>query len=288
MISNTLKLADLLRNAEAQLSDISGSLARRDAEIMLAHLLDVSVSRLPLMEEVASDVASGFAKFIARRAKGEPVAYITGVQEFWSLEFAVNESTLIPRPDSETLVEAALKHIAGPGAPRIADLGTGSGCILISLLHETPSATGMGLDMSEGALAVAQQNAATCDVQNRSEFLQSYWFDAVREGDTFDLIVSNPPYIEAAVIPNLMPDVKDFEPMSALDGGVDGLDCYRTIVAQAPNRLRADGMLAVEVGKGQAQDVAALFCAAELADIKVHKDLAGVERVVCAKKAQES
>lgn len=285
MTPEGVKTSGLLREAEKQLLATGNQLARRDAEIMLANLLDINPSRLPLIDKIPpTGILQKFAEWIDRRSMGEPVAYITGVQEFWSLEFAVDENTLIPRPDTETLVEACLAHVKHVNAPKIADLGTGSGCILISLLSELLSATGLGLEVSEGALKLAQQNAFTNDVQDRSRFLKSDWFASVPADETFDLIVSNPPYIETNVIPGLMLDVKEYEPVSALDGGDDGLDCYRAIATQACGRLNRNGILAVEVGIEQAQAVALLFRDAGLTFVAIERDLAGVERVVCVKK----
>ena len=280
-----MTITKLLRHAEAQLSETGNPLARRDAEIMLANLLDVRPSSLPLVDETPSaDTTKTFSEWVARRQLGEPVAYITGVQEFWSLEFAVDENTLIPRPDTETLVEVTLNCSKQMNAPKIVDLGTGSGCVLISLLSEMPLATGLGLDISEGALKRAEQNAIANGVKKQTRFLKSDWFASVSRAEKFDLIVSNPPYIETGVIPDLMADVKDYEPVSALDGGADGFDCYQAIAAQAFERLNRNGFLAVEVGIGQAQVVASLFRDAGLTFVAIEKDLTGVERVVCAKK----
>lgn len=276
----------LLKQAEETLLAGGNELARRDAEIMLAHVLDCGISHLPLYDRALSqDQIERFESYVADRKTGKPVAYIIGEQEFWSLTFKVNEHTLVPRPDTETLVEVGLQNMPANKAVRFLDLGTGSGCILLSLLHERPLATGLGIDKSLGALDVARDNAAQLGLAERGQFTQGDWFEGMEAKGQFDLIVSNPPYIETADMKSLMPDVRDYEPLSALDGGADGLNCYRRIVAEAPAFLRSGGTVAVEVGKGQDRAVMDLFSAAGLVDVQVRADLAGINRVVFAKKA---
>lgn len=277
---------DLVRAAEARLASSGNTLARRDAELLLSHILGVNPSRLPLYHDALSnEVISQFVRMVDERLIGKPVAYITGEQEFWSLTFAVNEHTLIPRPDTETLVSAGLESIVDVQNPSILDLGTGSGCVLLSLLQERGDATGVGIDLSVGALDVARQNATNHNLVMRARFLQSDWFDAIPADLHFDLIVSNPPYIAKADIGALMPDVRDFEPVSALEGGADGLECYRKIASSVPPKLTQGGVLAVEIGIGQAQAVGSLFAASGLQVSGVRQDLSGVDRVVIAKKA---
>lgn len=261
--------------------------ARLDAEILLSHALGWPQLRVYSEREfvLGSEVLATLAAMQARRLAGEPVAYITGIQEFWGLEFAVSRDTLIPRADTETLVEVALKHLGPAKTPHILDLGTGTGCILLSVLSELPAGTGTGVDLSEGAVKLARSNADRLGLGARVQFIVSDWFDAVpANGRSYDAILSNPPYIPAADIAGLMPDVRDFEPMSALEGGADGLDPYRLICAEAGDRLAEDGLLAVEVGIGQAADVKRLFTEAGFRDVTSHKDLAGIGRVVSGKK----
>lgn len=261
-------------------------MARRDAELLLCHVLQVDPARLPLIDVQPSESELlQFDQYIDDRLTGKPVAYIIGEQDFWSLTFEVNSHTLIPRPDTETLVSSGLECLPPVKTPRILDLGTGSGCILLSLLHELPGATGIGVDVSEEALGVARKNANRHELEGRAQFVRSDWFETVPGGEHFDLIVSNPPYIENDTINTLMRDVRDFEPTSALMGGPDGLDCYRAIASDSPQWLTSGGVLAVEVGIGQADDVSALFVAAGLELTGVRHDLAGVERVVIGKKA---
>lgn len=286
MTSSKVSVLDIVRRAEKRLAQTGNPMARRDAELLLCHILQVVPARLPLIDAPLSESELiQFDRYLADRMTGKPVAYIIGEQEFWSLPFEVNNHTLVPRPDTETLVSAGLECLAATKAPRILDLGTGSGCILLSLLHELPRATGIGVDVSKGALGVARQNAHKHKLGGRAQFVQSDWFEALRDGKQFDLIISNPPYIENDTIDELMPDVRDFEPKSALMGGRDGLDCYRIIASDSPKWLAIGGSLAVEVGMGQAGDVSALFVAAGLELGGVRQDLAGVERVVIGKKA---
>ena len=262
--------------------------ARLDAEILLAHALGwpqlkVYTDRDHML--TAADLAA-LAGMQVRRLAGEPVAYIIGVQEFWGLEFAVSGDTLIPRADTETLVECALAALQGKEKPKILDLGTGTGCILIALLSERHDAVGYGYDLSAGAVALAAQNAARHGVSDRSYFASSDWFTNVETpAGGFDCIVSNPPYIPVADIASLMADVRDFEPTSALDGGVDGLDPYRVLVRQAPEYLASGGVLAVEIGIAQAADVSSLFEASGFKNIRQQADLSGVTRVISGKKS---
>ena len=288
-MSELQTVSALLKDAQARLATISGGLARRDAEIMLSSVLGISTSRLPLFDEpVSPEQLTRFEGHVGRRMTGEPVAYIVGEQEFWSLTFKVNEHTLVPRPDTETLVEVGLQNLQDAAAPRILDLGTGSGCILLSILHETPNGFGVGVDMSLGALKVAKTNAERLELAECCEFKKGDWFSPVDEADLFDLIVSNPPYIETADMQTLMSDVRDYEPATALDGGEDGLQCYRRITADAISFLVPGGKLAVEIGIGQEGAVSRLFEDAGLVDVSVHTDLVGVNRVVAGKKASDS
>jgi release factor glutamine methyltransferase len=225
-------------------------------------------------------------EFMQRRLAGEPVARILGVKEFWGLPLRLNDATLVPRPESETVIEAALAAIdsAGPRtrALRIADLGTGSGALLIALLTELPNAVGIGTDVSSKALAAARGNAGRLGIAARTEFAICD-FGAALTG-SFDLVVSNPPYIASADIDTLSPEVRH-DPRPALDGGADGLDCYRTIAGQAPGLLKPNGDLVVELGIGQEPAVATLFRAAGLAPLPARPDLSGIPRALQARVA---
>jgi release factor glutamine methyltransferase len=226
---------------------------RLDARLLLAHALDLN--RNDLIRDPARAIDDGaYRTLLARRLAREPLALIIGRREFWSLEFQVSPATLVPRPDSETLIEAALAAFAGKPAPgRVLDLGTGTGCLLLALLTEFPSAFGVGLDRSPAAAALAKANAVHLGMAGRSAFLAGDW--AAPLAGRFDLIVSNPPYIPSADIPLLMPEVADHEPYSALDGGADGYDAYRAIIADLNNRLAPGGTAVLELGQGQAMSI---------------------------------
>ncbi len=226
-------------------------------------------------------------QFAQRRLAGEPVARILGTREFWGLPFRLSEATLVPRPDTETVVELALEicralPMAGR-SPRIADIGTGSGAILLALLHEIPDAFGVGTDISLMALRTAQDNAAALGLAGRAAFVACRYAAAL--AGPFELIVSNPPYIRAADIAGLSRDVRDYDPHLALDGGVDGFDAYRALIPEAAQRLAPGGALIVEAGEGQAGGIETLMAAAALVPQKPPKaDLAGIPRAVAARK----
>ncbi len=280
-------LQDLLRSATNRLAEAGIDTARLDAEILMAHAL--GCARMALYGRLAdtgpADRVAAFRALVERRKTFEPVAYLTGEQEFWSLPFKVSPDTLIPRPDTETLVETVLQQRDGQPVRRLLDLGTGSGCIFLSLLHEFRDARGTAVDISAGALAVARQNAVALGLDGRATFLEGSWFTPLEAEQRFDVIVSNPPYIPSADMAGLMPDVRLYEPGSALDGGDDGLGPYRLIAAAAPVFLDTGGLLAVEVGIHQADDVLTLFDAAGLVGTGKVKDLGGIERVVYGKKS---
>lgn len=215
-----------------------------------------------------------------RRLAREPVSRILGSREFWGLTFTVTAETLDPRPDSETLIETALALLKDMPAPRLLDLGTGTGCLLLALLHERPDASGIGADLSEGALAVAASNAAALGLDQRARFVESEWTAEV-EG-RFDLVISNPPYIRHEDIAGLDEEVRLHDPMLALDGGADGLDAYRALARLLPDHLTQAGHAVIELGAGQADEVTAIFEAAGLAVPRVVSDLGGHPRALVA------
>ncbi len=220
---------------------------------------------------------------VSRRLRGEPVSRILGAREFWGLDFALSPATLDPRPDTETLVQSVLEAISGRGSEplRIIDLGTGTGCILIALLSELPSAFGVGVDISLNALATARCNAQRNGVGARAGFVQADWLAGI--GGRFDIVVSNPPYIESDEIATLSVEVRAHEPVAALDGGSDGLAAYRTIVPALGGVLAPGGVAAFELGTGQARRVAEMVAASGVTThIEVVHDLAGIARVVVA------
>ena len=279
----------MLRDAAVALTAAGIDNARLEARLLLAHATGLSIERLVARgpEAAPGGLPAALRSLTVRRIAREPMAYILGEREFWGRRFKVSPSVLVPRPDSETVVEAVLDLMPDrKRAWRILDLGIGSGCLLLTLLREYPEASGIGLDASPEALAVAQQNAETLGVSDRARLVAGDWHkpgwsDAL--GGPFDLVVSNPPYIDSAAIDGLMPEVARFEPRLALDGGADGLDAYRRIAAAVPRLVAAGGHIVVEVGAGQALGVQGLFAVAGLTPLRLWKDLGGIERVVTAK-----
>ncbi len=276
-MSGLVTAAEMLAEAARVLESAGIESPRREARLLLAHA--VCIDQAVLLRDLhAPLIAPGFAALVQRRAAREPLALITGRQEFWSLEFAVSADTLIPRADSEAVVEAALAASARWDLHRVLDLGTGTGCLLLAVLAERPDATGIGVDRSEGAARLARRNAMALGLGNRAAFLCGDWATALNA--RFDLVLSNPPYIESADIAGLMPEVARYEPRRALDGGADGLDAYRSIVAALPGLLTPDGVAVLEVGIGQAEAVGAIAAAQGLALGGVRDDLSGVARAV--------
>ena len=218
--------------------------------------------------------------FEARRLAREPVSRILGRREFWGLTFEVTPATLDPRPDSETLVETALDFLRNVEAPSILDIGTGTGCLLIALLHERRDATGIGVDISDAALNVAARNAAALGCGNRAAFRRASWGEGLDR--RFDLVISNPPYIEAGIIPALDKEVRDFDPLLALDGGADGLDAYRALGQVLPALLKPDGHAVVELGTGQAGAVSKIFEEEGLVIAGMATDLGDIPRAIVA------
>lgn len=230
-----------------------------------------------LLWDHAQHNAGMFEGYVRRRIAREPVAYITGHREFWSLDFEVGPGVLVPRPDSETIIEQVLGRFPASAAPlKVLDLGTGSGCLLIALLKEFPSARGLGVDSSEISRAIASRNLAHHGLAARAEIAAGNWMDDLAGG--WDVVVSNPPYIPTADIAGLAPEVRDYEPWAALDGGADGLDAVRALAAAFRRFLT--GMAFVEIGVGQAESAQSLMAAEGLSVLDVALDLAGIPRVL--------
>ncbi len=230
---------------------------------------------------IGLDRAATLRAAAARRARREPLARILGCKEFWSLSFALSKETLVPRPDSETLVEAALALLPEEGrAYRLLDFGTGSGCLLLAILSERPAAFGIGVDRSTGAVRQAAANARALALAPRATFLVADWGAAL--SSSFDLIVSNPPYVESEVLSELAPEVARHDPVLALDGGSDGLTAYRAVVPQAAALLAPGGSLVLEIGQGQCESVAGLLGASGLVELEVNHDLSGIARTLSA------
>lgn len=264
-----------LAAAAQRLSGVSDT-ARLDAELLMAHALGVTREAL-LLRHLDDPAPDGFATVIDRRRAHEPVAYITGARDFWTISLAVGPGVLIPRPDSETLIEAAVAHFAGRAPATILDLGTGPGTLLLAALAEWPVAHGLGVDVSDEALRYARHNAEILGLTDRATWRLGNWAGHVT--GPFDLILCNPPYVGTAE--QLPAEVRDHEPALALFAGPDGLDDYRVIAAQLPALIAPGGMAAIEIGADQAPAVTALLTAQSLR-VDLRRDLAGRDRCLVA------
>jgi release factor glutamine methyltransferase len=260
-----------------------------DARLLTGHALGLDLTGLILaaQRQLTPGESARIEEFARRRLAGEPVARILGEKEFWGLPLQLSSATLVPRPDTETVVELALELVRADGdlnrPLRIADLGTGSGAILLALLSELPAAQGFGTDISDGALQTAGANAARAGLSDRATFIACDYASGL--AGPFDLIVSNPPYIRSADIDGLAADVRKYDPPAALDGGADGLDAYRVLIPQAAGLLAPRAALVVEAGEGQSAQIQALMTAAGLMPIIAPKaDLAGIPRAVAGHK----
>jgi release factor glutamine methyltransferase len=276
------QLVDEFRSARLETPEL-------DARLLVGAVtqLDLTGMAITAHRLLHQDEAARLAAFMQRRLRHEPVARILGEKEFWGLSFSLSADTLVPRADTETVVEAALELVRSAGDPieplRIADIGTGSGAILLALLHELPTATGVGTDISASALRAAKTNAERLGLGARARFVECDYCEAL-EGP-FDLIVSNPPYVSRKQIETLAREVRDYDPRRALDGGSDGLVAYRAMSRDIAALLDPGGAFALEVGQGQADEVADLMRLAGLHTIRPHRhDLSGVARVVWGRK----
>ncbi|CAN1528864.1 HemK Methylase of polypeptide chain release factors [Paracoccaceae bacterium] len=275
-----MRASDALRLAIPKLEEAGVEDAARDARVLLAHALGIRHDRLTLHlpDDMTPPQEQVYGAAVQARTLRQPVAQIIGRRLFWGLSFRVTRDTLDPRPDTEALVAEALTR----PFLKLLDLGTGTGCILLACLKNMPMARGVGVDISDAALAVAVGNASDLGLKARARFLVSDWFSEV--SGTFDLIVSNPPYIAADELSGLAPEVRDWEPLQALTPGGDGLEAYRIISRGAGARLMPGGRLLVEIGPTQGQAVAGLMAAAGLEDIRILPDMDGRDRVVAAVK----
>lgn len=253
-----------------------------DARLLAQKVFAVDAMGLVRREREAAgdDKLKELDQFAQRRLVGEPISRIAAEKEFWSLKFGLNDATLVPRPETEQLVEEGLALLAGKKGARILDLGTGSGAIIVSIVEALPKSKGFATDISEDALSAARQNAERHRVAERIEFRLGAWWQAVPHTELFDLIVSNPPYIATDAIAELSPEVRVFDPKAALDGGFDGLDAYRAIAAQAARRLNPGGKMLLEIGFNQGEAVSRMFLRAGFGRVEVLKDLGGLDRVV--------
>jgi release factor glutamine methyltransferase len=277
----------ILRQAALRLG--RGGIARPQAEARLLLEAATGLSRAAIIgfpeRALPREQVSEMERLVARRVEREPISKILGLREFWSLNFRVTADTLDPRADSETLVEAVLAQIADRRRRlRLLDLGTGTGCLLLALLSELPEAEGLGIDVSTAALSVARSNAETLGMDRRAVFATGDWGRGITSGN-FDIVVSNPPYIETAAVSELEPEVAYHDPNLALDGGADGLDAYRKLIPDAARLLQPGGLLALEIGQGQGDAVRRIAGAAGLGAIGAAADLAGIERCLLFRNA---
>lgn len=270
-----MKTGAAVREIAARLAAAGIEDARREARIILAAALGVDAAGLLLADDVPE---AAFETYVARRVKREPLAYILGRREFWGLAFEVSPATLIPRPDSETLIEAALAAFPERArVKRILDLGTGTGCLLLAALSEFGRAFGVGVDLAFQAASLAARNARNLGLNGRCGFFTGDWAAAL--AGKFELVVSNPPYIAEAELSGLMPEVARFEPMRALAGGADGLAAYRAILRVLPGLLSDSGVAVLELGAGQGQAVAGLAQAAGFR-VEIRADFANIPRAL--------
>ena len=279
-------LLALRKEIETALKNASIEEAEIDTRLLISHALNLTAIDYAIDgDRLVKD--SDYNKIIPlrhQRCSRIPMSQIFGEKEFWSLNFKVTSDTLTPRPDSETLIEAALKEIPERNKElRILDMGTGTGCLLLTLLSELPKATGLGTDISDKALKVAIENAQSLNLASRAEFRISNWWDNLREAEKFDVIISNPPYIGLKEKPGLSPEVKDHEPAEALFSGPDGLDDYQKISQQLNDHLKQGGIFIVEIGYTQAANVKEIFTSAGFNNISLHKDLAARNRCLIIK-----
>ena len=277
MIANGSTIAELLREGARRLTESGVDNPRLESRWLLSHALGLSSEAL-IRDLTATVDPANFDDLVGRRVAHEPLAFITGWREFWSLRFRVSPATLIPRPDSEAVVEAALSVVPDIRAgARVLDLGTGTGCLLLALLHERPRAFGIGVDLAEQAARLATRNAQDLGLADRCAFLRGDWADAI-DGQ-FDLVLSNPPYVAAHDLGELMPEVRLHEPRAALDGGLCGMAAYRAIIATLGRLLHPRGAAVLELGVGQFEAVASIAGAAGFT-VAYHHDLSGIPRAI--------
>ncbi len=284
-------LGTLMAEGVATLNEAGIENARMDVRILLARAAGVDGGRISAWpeDEVAADKEALFRDMIARRSVPEPVGRILGERDFWRHTFKLAPETLEPRPDSETLVEWAIDFLEDNDAPRIVDFGTGTGCLLLSTIGDLPGSSGIGLDISEGAVACARENARALDLDGQVEFRVSDWdsaLDGRERADGFDLVMSNPPYITRDEMETLSPEVQKFDPRIALTDEGDGLAAYRVLSQVAFDLAKPGGFVIFEIGRGQEKDVGQLLVEAGFVGVEYREDLGGIVRCVAAKKTR--
>lgn len=279
-----MTIGRLWRDIGRRFADAGLDSSELNARLIVGHALGLNTAAMIAGERdpVSAEHADRIEELVQRRLAGEPVARLRGFQEFYGLRFDLVPDTLIPRPETELLVDLALAHLKPLSGPRILDLGTGTGCIPIALLHELPGVNATAVDLNADALAGAHANAKRHTVQNRLQLLEGAWFAPLTGDEQFDLVISNPPYVATPVIASLAPEVRDHDPALALDGGPDGLDAYRQILAGVEAHLRPGGKLMLEIGYDQARPVGLMCRQSGLHEVHVHTDIAGHDRVIVA------
>lgn len=283
VVETALTVGGLLDRATAELAAAGIAEPRREARLVMALALGIEPAAILGWPEriVPSETAAAAEALVARRARHEPLSRLKGSREFWSLDFALSPDTLDPRPDSETLVAAALADVTDrAGKLQILDFGTGTGCLLLALLSELPTASGIGIDISPGAVAVAQANATVLGLAGRAEFRLSGWENSMTE--QADVILANPPYISTSEMARLPREVLAYDPRAALEGGADGLAAYRALGPAIRRSLAPAGKAYIEIGAGQAEAVALILAESRLRIRAVRQDLAGIQRCLIA------
>ena len=281
--SSGLTFADLINQGAAKLRNVGLDAARYEARTLFLWLADISPTDLISAESNDASVAlvAKYETAIDRRAAGEPFQHIVGTTEFYGLEFRSDKRALIPRPDSECVVELTLEMLPTDAPLSVADLGTGTGALLAAIVSHRPKASGTAIERSPQAASLAEENFIALGLSTRTSIFRGSWSDWQGWGDC-DLIISNPPYIESAVIPALQPEVRDHDPMDALDGGVDGLDAYREIITLGAAHMKSGAHLILEIGYDQKDAVSALLDAAGFTNLQHRKDLGGHDRAIAA------
>jgi release factor glutamine methyltransferase len=272
-------VATLLESAATRMKTAGVAQPRMDARLLLAHAIGNPEERFYGREDAAleAEPCEIFEKFVTRRLNREPVSRILGTRGFWTLDLAINPASLDPRPDSETLIEAVLEYVPSRDAAiRVLDLGTGTGCLLLSVLAEYPCSSGLGIDQSDSCVELARRNAESNDLGERARFQRGDWANEIHT--IFDVIMCNPPYIPSQEIAGLDPEVAVHEPLHALDGGADGLDCYRRLSLVFRGILAENGYIFLEIGHDQRHEVTEIMARAALRVVTTRADLAGRDR----------
>lgn len=279
-----MKILELYKNSAKELEQQGILTSKLDVKILLSYLLNIDSKELIMYfnQHIEQKFINTFNHLLKRRLNREPIANIVNKKSFWSYDFFVNENVLTPRNDSEILIEAVLSNYNNmQEGLKILDLGTGSGCLILSLLKMYKNASGLAIDISEKALKVARQNAENLKINN-IKFLKNNWNDNIEE--KFDIIISNPPYIPTKEIKELEPEVNKFNPLLALDGGEDGLNCYRYLAKSLEKNLKENTKIFLEIGKNQEKDIEKIFNENGYELLKMYKDLAEINRILCFKK----